>query len=246
MRRNNRTSPSPLSPLSPAVGEGKIPSRNAVLLPFLSAWGKSLGDVQPAAAGFVPVAHGFSLSCPRRILALVVALLALAACGGAVPTPPAAAGPATIATRSQILGEPGPSAIPQVGEMAPDFEYSMPDGTHRLSDLRGKKVLLNFWATWCGPCRAEMPDIQRAITANPDVVVLGINKLELPEQLAPFAAELGVSFPLIANPSGDIAARYAAQLLPTSYFIHSDGTIALRKTGLMDYQFIQNHLDDLK
>ena len=62
----------------------------------------------------------------------------------------------------------------------------------------------------------------------------------------PFAGELKVTFPLITNLKGDIAARYAAQLLPTSYFINSDGTIALRKTGVMDYAFIKNHLAELK
>ena len=138
-------------------------------------------------------------------------------------------------------------AIPEKGEAAPDFEYTLPDGsTHRLSDLRGKKVLLNFWATWCVPCRTEMPDLQQALGKYSDVAVLGVNKAQDVEQLGPFASELKVGFPLIANPDGDIAARYAAQLLPTSYFINSDGTIALRKTGVMDYTFITNHLDELK
>jgi peroxiredoxin len=175
--------------------------------------------------------------------------LALAACGGAVaPAGALPAGPATIAVDSQILGDAGQSVIPEVGEVAPDFAYTTSDGaTHKLSDLHGKKVLLNFWATWCGPCRFEMPDIQKAIgESGGAVVAIGVNKAEDMKQIVAFADELNVTFPLITNQKGDIAARYAAQLLPTSYFINSDGTIALRKTGVMDYTFIKNHLAQLK
>ena len=145
------------------------------------------------------------------------------------------------------MADAGQSAIPQPGEIAPDFSYTLADGSTRtLAGLRGKQVLVNFWATWCGPCRTEMPDLQRALAEHPNLVVLGVNKLETPEQIAAFAGELKVGFLLIANPSGDIPERYAAQLLPTSYFINSDGTIALRKTGVMDYQFMTNHLAELK
>jgi thiol-disulfide isomerase/thioredoxin len=131
---------------------------------------------------------------------------------------------------------------------APDFSLPSNSGkTVNLSQFKGQVVMINFWATWCGPCRSEMPDIQKALAeAGSGVVALGVNKAEDVGQIAPFAGELNVTFPLIANPSGDIAARYAAQLLPTSYFINSDGTIALRKTGEMTYSFIKNHLEQLK
>ena len=180
---------------------------------------------------------------------LFVLAFALAACGGTdTPAAPAAhAGPQSIATDSRILPDSGQSAIPAQGESAPDFAYTMADGsTRQLSQLRGKKVLLNFWATWCAPCRSEMPDLQQTLAKYKDVVVLGVNKAQTLDQLGPFASELGVTFPLIANPKGDIAERYAAQLLPTTYFINSDGTIALRKTGVMDATFISNHIDELK
>ncbi|MBK9715451.1 MAG: TlpA family protein disulfide reductase [Kouleothrix sp.] len=187
----------------------------------------------------------------RHMFTLALAALALAACGGSAattPPQPLVAGQAVVASESKLLDAGGQSGIPEVGQAAPDFQYTMPDGTtHRLSDLRGKKVLLNFWATWCGPCRSEMPDIQKAIDENGGaVVVLGVNKAEQPELIAPFADELKVGFLLIANPDDDIPSRYAAINLPTSYFINTDGTIGLRKTGLMSYSFIKAHLDQLK
>ena len=187
----------------------------------------------------------------RRMLTLGLLALALSACASATAGVAPTAGPAvphTIAPDSKIVGDTGPADIPQVGQPAPDFEYTMPDGsTHTLGQLRGKKVLVNFWATWCGPCRSEMPDLQKALGEVGDsVVVLGVNKAQELKEIAPFADELRISFPLIANQAGDIAGRYGAQNLPTSYFINSDGTIGLRKTGVMNYTFIKAHLDQLK
>jgi peroxiredoxin len=185
------------------------------------------------------------------MLTLGLLALALSACASAAAGVTPTAGPAVphiIAPESKLVDNTAPVDIPQVGQIAPDFQYTMPDGsTHLLSQLHGKKVLINFWATWCGPCRSEMPDLQKALGETGDsVVVLGVNKAQELKELAPFADELRISFPLIANPAGDIAGRYGAQNLPTSYFINSDGTIGLKKTGVMNYTFIKTHLDQLK
>ena len=183
----------------------------------------------------------------RRMLTLGLLALALAACASATP-PAGPSVPHTIAPESKLVGDTAPADLPQVGQPAPDFQYTMPDGsTHTLAQLRGKKVLVNFWATWCGPCRSEMPDLQKALGETGDaVVVLGVNKAQELKEIAPFADELRISFPLIANQAGDIAGRYGAQNLPTSYFINSDGTIGLKKTGVMNYTFIKTHLELLK
>lgn len=187
----------------------------------------------------------------RQITLVVLTLLALAACGApraAAPSVPTPGGPRTIAPESRLLDSAEAALAPQAGETAPDFEYRLADGTAlRLSELRGKKVLINFWATWCDPCREEMHDLQRVQDERGDsLVVLGVNKVERAEVIPPFADEFGITFPLIANTDGDISDRYAAKNIPTTYFINSDGTIDFRKIGVMDYSFIVSRLDQMR
>jgi len=181
--------------------------------------------------------------------------LALAACGaggasGAAAPTAALQGKVDhiIAPESKLLADAGAVGMPNTRETAPDFQYTLSDGTtHKLSDLRGKKVLLNFWATWCEPCRAEMPDLQRVADSHGgDVVILGVNKLESSVVIPPFADELRVRFPLIVNTQGDISSRYGAKNIPTSFFINTDGTIGFRQIGVMNYDFIKLHVDQLK
>lgn len=183
---------------------------------------------------------------------LLVGLL-LAGCSipnGGASVPDAALtvdpGSVVIATSSKLLGSS--PAVPQVGDPAPDFEYTLADGTvTRLSDLRGKKVLINFWATWCAPCRLEMPALQEASLeyADAGLVVLGVNLVESPNDIVPFGNEFGITFPLITNRSGDIRDAYAAQNIPTSYFINSDGTIADKHLGVIDVTYIAERLAEM-
>jgi thiol-disulfide isomerase/thioredoxin len=188
----------------------------------------------------------------QRLGILVVVTLGLMACGragaGDMQSTTLGKGPHVIAANSRLLDESGAIAMPNVGDVAPDFEYTLSDGTtRRLSELRGKRVLLNFWATWCEPCRAEMPDLQRAADTYGDaVIVLGVNKLEPVAVIPPFADELQVRFPLIVNTKGDIANRYGARNIPTSFFINTDGTVGFRQIGVMNYDFVKLHLDQLK
>ncbi len=117
---------------------------------------------------------------------------------------------------------------PRKGFPAPDFEGTTLDGEMvRLRDLRGHAVVLNFWATWCPPCRFEMPAIEQVANryAERGLVVLLINQGEPPNVIRPFLDEMGVTQPVVID-NGEIGARlYRVRGLPTTVFIHPDGMI---------------------
>jgi peroxiredoxin len=124
---------------------------------------------------------------------------------------------------------------PVVGAPAPDFSLKTLNGdTVQLSDLRGKIVALNFWATWCAPCRLEMPDLQARAEQFPDrLAVLGVNFAETPEEVAAFRDEVGVDFPLLLDPKADVQGLYRVLGYPTTFFIDEQGTIRFQHIGLM-------------
>lgn len=119
---------------------------------------------------------------------------------------------------------------PQAGFLAPDFSLSTPDGeTVTLSDLRGQAVLLNLWATWCPPCRAEMPAIQALYEEYRDqgFAVLAVNTTyqDDPTAVRPFFEQNGLTFTLLLDESGSVASAYALRSLPSSFFIDRRGII---------------------
>src|SRR3990172_3010778 len=99
---------------------------------------------------------------------------------------------------------------PVVGAPAPDFTLQTVDGESlRLSDLRGKVVAVNFWATWCAPCRLEMPDLQDRAEQFPDRLAgLGVNFAQTAEEVAAFRQEVGIDFPLLLDPQADVQRLY--------------------------------------
>lgn len=124
---------------------------------------------------------------------------------------------------------------PAVGERAPDFALlSVADNSSvvRLSDFRGRPVVLNWFASWCGPCRAEIPEYQAAQDAlGDDVVFLGVNLAESPETAAGFLQSLGATFPALLDADGSIADHYRLRGMPTSIFIDADGVVQAIWTG---------------
>jgi len=119
---------------------------------------------------------------------------------------------------------------PQQGFLAPDFELTTTTGeTVKLSDLRGQAVLVNLWATWCPPCRAEMPAIEKVYNEYKDdgLVVLAVNMTyqDKESDIAPFVNEYGLTFPILLDKTSDMAHAYQLRSLPSSYFIGRDGII---------------------
>lgn len=119
---------------------------------------------------------------------------------------------------------------PQKGFLAPDFSLATPKGEKiTLSELKGKAVLVNIWATWCPPCREEMPAIEKYYERYKDqgLVVLGVNATvqDNPLDIVPFVNEYGLTFPILLDETGDVARKYDLRSLPSSYFINRDGTI---------------------
>ncbi len=204
------------------------------------------------------------LNAPRRripaaALCLLLALLLLGACG-----PPTAATRATPANQAIALADlpsgPGrgyPSAqvdtppaaggLFKPGDPAPDFTMVLDDGRYlRLSDLQGKPVVLNFWATWCGPCRLEMPELVKAAGADPDLVVLAANVQEAQPPVADFAAEFEMDLPVVLDKEGKVRSLYRVPGLPTTYFIDKRGKIASLVVGPLTPQVLADRLAEIQ
>ncbi len=124
----------------------------------------------------------------------------------------------------------GKIPAPQQGFLAPDFELKTPEGkTIKLSDLHGQAVLVNLWATWCPPCRAEMQSIEKMYQEykGQGFTVLAVNmtRQDAASAVMPFASKLGLTFPILLDETGEVERAYQMQSLPSSFFIRRDGVI---------------------
>lgn len=150
----------------------------------------------------------------KRGLWMVFLLLAISLAGGCQSSPQSNA--------------PGPTGT------APDFVLTDLDGQSvRLSDLRGHAVLLNFWATWCSPCRAEMPDLQviHEEYGGDGLVILAANINESRDGVQEFVTHYSLTFRVLLDSSGQVARLYQVRGIPTTFFIDRDGVIRDRVVG---------------
>jgi peroxiredoxin len=129
----------------------------------------------------------------------------------------------------------------QIGKVAPDFALQTLKGeTVRLSDYRGKKVIVNFWATWCPPCRAEIPDFQK-LYENNDVEILAVNLTateQSKEHVSEFVEKFGMTFPVLVDEHSFVTATYQVRAYPTSFMVDSSGRIQFVAMGAMNYDMM--------
>ena len=133
--------------------------------------------------------------------------------------------------------------------LAPDFTVYDLDGNEvHLSDFIGKPVVLNFWASWCGPCKMEMPDFnEKYLEIGEEVQFLIINMTdgsrETVETASAFIAEQGYSFPVFYDTDQDAASTYGVYSIPTTYFIDADGSVIAQATGVIGAETLQQGID---
>src|SRR5690625_251012 len=128
------------------------------------------------------------------------------------------------------------------GNIAPDFELELLETGEQvqLSDYRGNKVMLNFWASWCGPCRAEMPDMEK-LHNNEDVAVLAVNLASTEKNssdITDFVEEFELTFDVLLDETNEVATLYAIKPIPTSYLIDEDGIIQNMAQGALNYEMM--------
>ena len=114
----------------------------------------------------------------------------------------------------------------------------------RLSDYLGRPVVLNFWATWCAPCRLEMPELERAAGdyAGRDLAVLTVNQDETAEQVSDFFTEVGLTLPALLDTGGAVGAAYGAFFLPTTVIIGPDGLVSAVHRGILSREELDDYL----
>lgn len=128
----------------------------------------------------------------------------------------------------EALNPTGRPPAAREGRAAPNFKLQTPEGqTHTLDQYRGGYVLLNFWASWCGPCRGETPDLQdfHQGPAGTNVVVVGVNQQEQATTARAFADEFGVTYPILLDSSGEVSNAYQFPGLPATYLIDPTGVV---------------------
>lgn len=190
-----------------------------------------------------------------RFIMMAVAVLILASCGshqGADPVP----------TPSMLFGElPGGlgRGFPlgaaaggnedtgiAIGKRAPNFSMTLDDGrTITLHDLKGRPVMINFWATWCGPCRIEMPEIVRTAQSTPELAVLAVNVQEQLPLVQSFAEDFAMDLPIIRDEEGSIQNLYQIRGMPTTYFVDKNGAIRAVWAGVLTPARLAELLDQI-
>jgi len=135
-----------------------------------------------------------------------------------------------------------PQNKPQAkADSAIDFKLMSIDGKqYSISEFRDKKVVLNFFATWCPPCKAEIPDFQRFHENNKDVVLVGIDVQEDAPTVKEFIQAMGVTYTILLDSDGRIASNFGIQGIPTTFLIDENGKLVNKNVGMMNYSQLES------
>ncbi len=173
----------------------------------------------------------------RRLLILALVVLALAALGGLLGWAVANNAPATAGSGAR-----------RVGRVAPDFTITSFDGARfRLSEQRGKVVVINFWASWCIPCRDEAPFLERAWREYKDkgVVFVGVDIQDTESAARAYIKEFDITYPNGPDVTGEITMDYGVSGIPVTFFVDKEGRVAGRWVGPVDTKLLTGSINDL-
>jgi thiol-disulfide isomerase/thioredoxin len=184
---------------------------------------------------------------PRWIAGIIIGAIALASLAALVAPmlglPQVFGGPTQVGVIRRLIDDP--NAAPRITGIAPNFEWNAPDGTtKKLSDLRGKPVVMTFWATWCQPCRQEMPAMQR-VAGSGDATFLAVDLLEDGTRVRGFMESLALDRlqPLL-DLDGAVTRKYAVLELPQTFFIDAQGVIRHIEHGaILDEAAVKRGID---
>lgn len=158
------------------------------------------------------------------------------------------------ASGSGGLGSPAPPArltpvsAPVVEAYAPSFEARDPEGESLvLNDLRGETVVLNFWASWCEPCRQEMPLLEAPHHqwASSGLRILGINAEDTADQIGAFREDLELTFPRVMDPEGEVEARYQVRGYPTTFLVDREDVVRFVHAGVLQADVLDEYLQEM-
>lgn len=154
-------------------------------------------------------------------------------------------------TGSSRNGPNGPVVAPGAptsGALAPDFDLQTLDGDRiSLSSLRGRPVVVNFWASWCHPCREEFPLFKRALRGDnrDDLVIVGVIYKDITSDARSFARQQHANWPLAVDDDNATAIAYGVRAVPQTFFINRDGTIEARVFGITSERELERELDKI-
>jgi len=134
------------------------------------------------------------------------------------------------------------------GKPAPDFTLNLFDGRSiTLSDLKGKPVLINFWASWCGPCRDEAPVLERGWRAYKDkgVIFIGVDVRDEEKAALAFIKEFNITYPNGPDTTNRISINYGVTGVPESFFVNRDGVVIRRHVGATNEQQLKRYIEEI-